>query len=440
MDQLNFTHLRAVEDGQRITWRGGAPFSDWVLAWGDPSEASGNDSADVYRVHRVVLIGGPRPAHFFAGAVHEGFDARGTDLAKLIPETCRPVFEKALDFMYGAEIGRLEPAEVPLLYKVADVLQCPTLRNRVLGEVEDMIGSTSPEADAAVAEVLVGAAALGIDEFSDALIQNASVQSLRQGVLTLSSVAPQQLASIVPVFMDRISSGIAATWGGLEHEGGSVRLDGRIVHFRGGGTCIAWTYGEVLSGRHTWHIRVDDVHNASGFIALGVVAGPKDSSFVCDMDSWQQWYLYYSDDGKKRTKGEADLQDYSEPYMPSDVISIILDLNCWTLEFARNGHSCGIAYNDLTPGPYRVGAELGNSAVDMQITLTSYDCKSTGGYHSDYFCSSCFGALRASAKEERSAQSAAPRPESEERHLAAAATPLPPPPPISLPPPSPSPS
>jgi len=41
----------------------------------------------------------------------------------------------------------------------------------------------------------------------------------------------------------------------------------------GGGTCIAWTHGEVQSGRHCWRIRVDEVHNASGFIALGVVAG-----------------------------------------------------------------------------------------------------------------------------------------------------------------------
>jgi len=165
----------------------------------------------------------------------------------------------------------------------------------------------------------------------------------------------------------------------VEHEGGAVKLDGRVVRFRGGGTCIAWTHGEVQSGRHSWRIRVDEVHNASGFIALGVAAGPKDSSLSCDMDSWQQWYLYYSDDGKKRTKGEADLQDYSDPYSPSDVISVILDLDKRMLEFAQNERSCGMAYSDLVPGQYRVGAELGNSASDMQITLLSYDCLSAKG-------------------------------------------------------------
>merc|ERR1712135_223232 len=62
------------------------------------------------------------------------------------------------------------------------------------------------------------------------------------------------------------------------------------------------TQGEVRSGRHRWRIRVDEVHNASGFTALGVVAGPKDNALVGDMDAWQQWYLYYSDDGKKELR------------------------------------------------------------------------------------------------------------------------------------------
>lgn len=364
--------LRASEDGDRISWREGAPFADWVLFWGNANEA-----VDVtYHVHRVILVGGPRPAHFFAGAVREGFEAHGTDLAKLLPDVCRPVFEKALDFMYGLELGELAPTDAPLLYKVADVLQCPTLRNSVVDEVERVIGTTSAEADAAAAEILVGATALGISELSGVLVQSVSAQALQEAALVLLKLAPQQLANIVPIFMDRIGCGLAATWGGVEHEGGVVRLDGRLVRFSGGGTCIAWTQGEVRSGRHRWRIRVDEVHNASGFIALGVVAGPKDNALVGDMDAWQQWYLYYSDDGKKRTKGEADLQEYYVPYSPSDVISIILDLDRRTLEFAQNDSSCGVAYTDLVTGTYRVGAELGNSASTMQITLLSYECMS----------------------------------------------------------------
>jgi len=372
-------HLRAIEDGERITWRDGAPFADWTLAWGDLDDEKTLESA--YRVHRVVLVGGHRPAHYFGGAVREGFEARGTDLSKLLPDSCRIPLDRALDFIYGSSLGELAPVEVPPLFKIADVLQCPTLRNFVLDEVDRMIGTASSETDTAVAEVLVGAAALQIDELSESLIQNASVQALRHGILALSRLAPDSLAAIVPVFLDRVGCGLDATWGGVEHEGGAVKLDGRVVRFRGGGTCIAWTHGEVQSGRHCWRIRVDEVHNASGFIALGVVAGPKDSGLTCDMDSWQQWYLYYSDDGKKRTKGEADLQDYSEPYSPSDIISVILDLDQRTLEFAQNERSCGVAYSDLVPGLYRVGAELGNSASDMQITLVSYsfDCQSSGG-------------------------------------------------------------
>jgi len=372
-------HLRAVEDGDRITWRDGAPFADWSLAWGELSDPE--TLASAFKVHRVVLVGGNRPAHYFGGAVREGFDAHGTDLSKLLPDVCRSALPTALDFIYGCTLGQQTTQELPALFKIADVLQCPTLRNFVLDEVDRMIGS--PESDAAIAEVLVGAAALEIDELSQSLIQNSSVQALRHGILALSRVAPHSLAAVVPVFMDRVGCGIDSTWGGVEHEGGAVKLDGRVVRFKGGGTCIAWTHGEAQSGRHCWRIRVDEVHNASGFIALGVVAGPKDSGLTCDMDSWQQWYLYYSDDGKKRTKGEADLQDYSEPYAPNDIISVILDLDARTLEFAQNERSCGTAYTDIVPGLYRVGAELGNSASDMQITLISYECFSGGEDHGE---------------------------------------------------------
>lgn len=364
------TRLQTAEDIQRITWRDGALFHDWILAWGDPEEASTTDSA--YRVHRVVLVGGQRPAHYFAGAVR--FGVGGTDLSKLLPDACRPAFEKALDFMYGEPLTDITSGEATLLFKIADVLQCPSLRNYVLDEVSRMLA-----VDSAACEMLVAAAQLGISELAEALVQSSSAQALWQAMMTLSRENLSQLATVIPVVMDRIGCGFAAAWGGIEHEGGSVRYDGPVIRFTGGGTCIAWTQGEVRSGQHCWRIRIDEVHNASGFVALGVVAGPKDTQVLGDMDSWHQWYLYYSDDGKKRTKGEADLQDYSQPYLPGDVISIVLDLSAHTLEFAHNDRSCGPAYGGLPPGMYRVGAELGNSASDMQITLMSYECLSSGG-------------------------------------------------------------
>ena len=91
------------------------------------------------------------------------------------------------------------------------------------------------------------------------------------------------------------------------------------------------------------------------------------------MDTWRHWYLYYSDDGKKRHKGALDLLEYNEPYPPGSVISIILDLERYTLEFEKDAKPCGVAYDNLLPGTYHVGTELGNSASCMKIVLLSYE-------------------------------------------------------------------
>merc|ERR1711990_218386 len=113
---------------------------------------------------------------------------------------------------------------------------------------------------------------------------------------------------------------IAAKWGGMEHEGGAVSLDGNVVGFGSGGTtCIVWTQTEASMGKHIWRIRVDEVHHMSGYIALGVASGVRERVCLCDMNSWQNWYLYYSDDGKKKAKGD-NLELYSEPYAAGGVI------------------------------------------------------------------------------------------------------------------------
>ena len=106
--------LRTTEDGQRLSWRDGALFSDWVLSWGDPQ------SPNAYKVHRVILVGGPRPAHYFGGAVrHEDLSTGATDLSLLLPEECKTVFDTALDFIYGNDLPHLEPDHAALLFKVA---------------------------------------------------------------------------------------------------------------------------------------------------------------------------------------------------------------------------------------------------------------------------------------------------------------------------------
>ena len=42
---MHLEHLRAVEDANRITWRDGALFADWTLAWGDLDDAEAIHSA-----------------------------------------------------------------------------------------------------------------------------------------------------------------------------------------------------------------------------------------------------------------------------------------------------------------------------------------------------------------------------------------------------------
>eukprot|EP00933_Yihiella_yeosuensis_P003552 TRINITY_DN10651_c3_g1_i1.p1 TRINITY_DN10651_c3_g1~~TRINITY_DN10651_c3_g1_i1.p1 ORF type:complete len:103 (+),score=20.00 TRINITY_DN10651_c3_g1_i1:38-346(+) len=99
----SFKRLKVSEDNaERVDWRN-PRFSDWKLTWSSSPECS---EAKSWPVHRCVLVGGERAAHFFCGATREGaYDSDSTDLSALLPEACKAYMDQALDFIYGQDIG-----------------------------------------------------------------------------------------------------------------------------------------------------------------------------------------------------------------------------------------------------------------------------------------------------------------------------------------------
>jgi len=125
--------FRDQDDDEKLSWRGEPRFADWMLTWGD-------DMPVRTHVHRFVLV---RSCRFFRGATNDAFQGTSTDLGKLLPDICRPLLEKLVDWIYeGADsVGTLKDGEVPLLYHMADVLQCPSLKNHTLDLIEKRAGA-----------------------------------------------------------------------------------------------------------------------------------------------------------------------------------------------------------------------------------------------------------------------------------------------------------
>lgn len=123
-----------VDEGekQKLSWRGEPKFADWTLTRGDDVNI---------RVHKAMLVEGPRPMHFFKGATDAAYVSNSTDLSKLLPAGCLGVLEQALDFVYENKFHG-QGAELPWLYKLADVLQCPSLQNAAIDAMVQTAQST----------------------------------------------------------------------------------------------------------------------------------------------------------------------------------------------------------------------------------------------------------------------------------------------------------
>mmetsp|Transcript_95903 Transcript_95903/g.309309 ORF Transcript_95903/g.309309 Transcript_95903/m.309309 type:complete len:281 (+) Transcript_95903:71-913(+) len=124
--------FRDEDNDNKLSWRGEVRFADWMLTWGD-------DAQTQIHVHRIILA---RSCRFFLGPTNEAFQGTSTDLGKLLPDTCRPLLGIWLDWIYeGAEaVGTLKDGDLPLLYRMADVLQCPSLKNHMLDLIEKRAG------------------------------------------------------------------------------------------------------------------------------------------------------------------------------------------------------------------------------------------------------------------------------------------------------------
>mmetsp|Transcript_95904 Transcript_95904/g.309312 ORF Transcript_95904/g.309312 Transcript_95904/m.309312 type:complete len:335 (+) Transcript_95904:71-1075(+) len=124
--------FRDEDNDNKLSWRGEVRFADWMLTWGD-------DAQTQIHVHRIILA---RSCRFFLGATNQACQGTSTDLGKLLPDLCRPLLGILLDWIYeGAEaVGTLKDGDLPLLYSMADVLQCPSLKNHTLDLIEKRVG------------------------------------------------------------------------------------------------------------------------------------------------------------------------------------------------------------------------------------------------------------------------------------------------------------
>ncbi|CAE7415909.1 unnamed protein product [Symbiodinium necroappetens] len=387
-----FKRLKVSEDGERITWRN-PRFSDWELRWGDR----------VWRVHCCVLVGGKRPAHFFAGASREGvYEGRDTDLAVLCPEACKDHVERALDFIYGEDLGAVSPEHVMPLLKIADTLQCPTLQNTVLDAMEHASGMPG-----AIEVWMRDACIMNLNRVLEELVAclprsrliNLNLDILdNDNVLVMRAVAKRMVE-------DRM-----VQWGSFEGHGqlnsdGSISLSLPTVaqeQSRRGLWCRATGLGEASRGRHVWRIRVDSVPTIGAapdwYIVAGVISreqtdlSTNKSRALWDTDhhfletyqagSLLNFHHHQTKVLVKHAEGAACSHqvDNVQRLHPGDVISICLDLNDGTrnADIVWRINDTDVAFPEsvkLSPTVYRVGVELYKhlyQADSLRVTLEQH--------------------------------------------------------------------
>jgi hypothetical protein len=116
---------------QSVPWRDEL-FSDWIVMCviGTPLTHSFRVDSKQYKLHRIHLASGQNMSHFFRAqfTIPTGDLQKGTTDLSHLPQACKDVWERALDFLYSTSTEVVCPAKevVPLL-ALADFLQVSTL-------------------------------------------------------------------------------------------------------------------------------------------------------------------------------------------------------------------------------------------------------------------------------------------------------------------------
>eukprot|EP00746_Dinoflagellata_sp_MGD_P002858 gnl/MRDRNA2_/MRDRNA2_105589_c0_seq1.p1 gnl/MRDRNA2_/MRDRNA2_105589_c0~~gnl/MRDRNA2_/MRDRNA2_105589_c0_seq1.p1 ORF type:complete len:404 (+),score=57.82 gnl/MRDRNA2_/MRDRNA2_105589_c0_seq1:90-1301(+) len=394
--------LKVEEASERITWRN-PQFADWKLNW------SSEDSSGVmsWDVHRLVLVGGTRPAHFFAGAAREGaYDSRSTELSLLLPQECKRCMEQVLDFMYGEPLGEVEAKDVMPLMKIADVLQCSQLQNQLI----DFIENTGLSQPGVIERLLQDACTMQMFSIAESLVRlvpMSQLTSLDFDLLEFDSVP------LMRAVAQRMAQSKFMQWDHfLGH--GEATSDGRVAialpnavseRSRKGYWCHATGLGEARVGRHTWRFRIDQLpaaHVDFWNMVFGVVSGARPalqslqsfgnqlftSEFDCGAFASLQrpgpWKFCVWKDKKEwdlptAAHTAAHRPGSSQEVRTGDIIYVCLNLKdgktSGDIEWRLNDAVISHYQNRLRPGCYRVSTELYKheyEATSMAVTLLSH--------------------------------------------------------------------
>lgn len=276
--------LKKSHESQPISWRD-PQFSDWKLLLTSDAETQ-----KVFDVHRCVIASGRRHSRFLEADVsrwHQGSAGdQSTELGRLLPQACYEHVEEFLDHMYGVVLKKPTPEGAAALLKIADAMQCPTLHNAVIDQLnkEELDGGGEVEA------LIRHAWALGLTKFVEDLIEELPKNTIFNLDLDLINITNVDLAlAVAKRALREQASKSSSKW--KEFLGnGQITSKGalKISLVQGSvGPSPYWVWatgGEVKPGdtsriqTASWTLRVDQLpgDNRGWTLCVGVVSGKRD--------------------------------------------------------------------------------------------------------------------------------------------------------------------
>jgi len=396
--------LKVAEDTERVSWRN-PRFADWQLTW-----CSNSANGKSWDVHRCIVVGGPRAANFFAGATREVYDSQTTELSVLLPDQCKDHMDRALDFIYGIDLGDVAMQDLMPLMKIADVLQCPTLQNTLV-DIMETCASPAIGETGGIEVLLRDACALDMMPMAEMLVSvmpTNMLQALDVDLLEIDCV------SLMRAVARRIAQARSSQWGVFLGHGHISPAGGLAIALpaanaersRKGYWCHAM--GAAETRKQTWKLRVDHVpvvRDAAWDIVIGVVGGKMPS--LRSLTTFDALYTTYCEAGAYLSFAHApQTMDFSEVrqrlclgtesrWSPrpldeaqaerirlcvGDIITVAISTPSdgkGDVRWHRNGVLVGHLEKELPEMAYRICAELYYSekylSAELQITLLEPD-------------------------------------------------------------------
>ena len=117
----------------------------------------------------------------------------------------------------------------------------------------------------------------------------------------------------------------------------------------------------VDTGIHKWRFKIIKMHPSKYSLIVGVWKTKypiKKSSEIIDPDGAGKFYGWYINENSL-TRGDIDdYNEYGSASNEGDTITMILDLDQFTLSYMRNDTELGVAVRDIEETSYKVGVSI----------------------------------------------------------------------------------